>query len=156
KRIVNDWADNRIDLIVATSAFGMGVDKADVRCVIHACLPESPSRWYQEIGRAARDGHQGLAVCMFTMQDMPGNRSDVSEAYSQATRSWLTREIAELRWNALVKRRIDSTWHGTRQRFTLDLDAVRDGLPASSDNETNRDWNRSLLTLLQRADVLEI
>src|SRR5262249_2212660 len=61
--IVKDWAAGRLDLIIATSAFGMGIDKSDVRSVVHACLPESPSRWYQEIGRAARDGHQGLAVC---------------------------------------------------------------------------------------------
>lgn len=58
-RIVQEWADNKIDIVVATSAFGMGVDKSNVRTVVHACLPDSPSRWYQEIGRSARDGRQG-------------------------------------------------------------------------------------------------
>src|SRR3546814_3061237 len=59
-QIVEDWAAARIDVVVATSAFGMGVDKSNVRPVVNACLPEGPSRWSQEIGRAARAGHQGL------------------------------------------------------------------------------------------------
>jgi ATP-dependent DNA helicase RecQ len=134
----------------------MGVDKADVRSVIHACLPESPQRWYQEIGRAARDGHQGLAVCLFTIDERSRHRSDVDEAYNQATGSWLTRDKAELRWRALIERRVSSSWNGARQRMTLDLDAVREGLRAQTDNDYNRNWNRTLLTLMQRADVLEI
>ncbi|NKC23417.1 hypothetical protein HED50_22780 [Ochrobactrum oryzae] len=91
EKIVQDWARGDIDFVVATSAFGMGVDKANVRTVIHACLPESPSRYYQEIGRAARDGHQGLAIVLFT--DTDGKAlDDVKSAFSQATGSWLTRK----------------------------------------------------------------
>ncbi len=152
-QIVNDWAANRIDVVVATSAFGMGVDKADVRTVIHACLPEGPARWYQEIGRAARDGHQGLAVCLFTRE---GHRNDVNEAYRQATGSWLTRELAEPRWRALLERCVISTWNGANQRLRLDLDAAREGLSTRTENDYNRNWNRSLLNLLQRAGVIEI
>src|SRR3546814_8731121 len=71
----------------------MGVDKSNVRTVVHACLPEGPSRWYQEIGRAARDGHQGLAVCLYTRDERWATRNDVKDAFSQATGSWLTREL---------------------------------------------------------------
>jgi ATP-dependent DNA helicase RecQ len=154
--IISDWAANQLDVVVATSAFGMGVDKADVRSVIHACLPESPSRWYQEIGRAARDDHQGIAICLI-FTDLHGeSHNDLAEAYRQATGSWLTREKAEPRWRALVKHRIASHWNGAHQRMTFNLDAIREGLSTRADNEHNRNWNRSLLNLMQRAGVLEV
>jgi ATP-dependent DNA helicase RecQ len=156
RAIVRNWAADEIDLVVATTAFGMGVDKMDVRAVIHACLPEGPTRWYQEIGRAARDGHQGLAVCLFTdFEYWAGQTSDVSDAYAQSTRNWLGRAKAEERWAALVRKRRHITWQGERRRLTLDLDAVREGLPSRS-GDYNRAWNRALLTLLQRAGVLEV
>jgi ATP-dependent DNA helicase RecQ len=154
--IVSDWANNQLDLVIATSAFGMGVDKSDVRAVIHACFPESPARWYQEIGRSARDGHQGIAISLFSVDAHAPSGNDLAEAYRQATGSWLTREIAELRWKALLERRSSINWNGSYQRMALNLDVVREGLNTRADNDNNRNWNRSLLNLLQRAGVLEI
>ena len=153
-RIVQGWSGNAYDLVVATSAFGMGIDNADVRSVVHACLPESPARWYQEIGRAARDHGQGLAVCLFT--DRNGDpRSDVSQAFRLATHGWLTRELAKTRWSALIDGASNSRWEAGRRRLTLNLDAVREGL-ASRKTDYNRDWNMALLTLMQRASVIEV
>src|SRR3712207_5429302 len=121
----------------------MGVDKSDVRAVVHACLPESPARWYQEIGRASRDGHQGLAVCLFTASDTWSDPSDVKDAFGQATSSWLTREIAEARWHALCAGRKSLHWNSSAPRLTLGLDATREGLSAQSSNDYNRTWNMS-------------
>ncbi len=155
RRIVSDWAEDRLDLVVATSAFGLGIDKADVRSVIHACLPEGPARWYQEIGRASRDGHQGLAACLFT-DGANGGRSDVAEAARQATGSWLSRDLAEKRWKALIEAPVGSRVEGGERRLVLDLDSVREGLSVLQDNDYNRGWNMSLLNLLQRAHTIEV
>lgn len=152
RRIVEDWAEDRYDLIVATSAFGMGIDKAGVRSVVHACLPESPARWYQEVGRASRDHGQGLAACLF----VKGERgSDISQAYGLATSGWLTRDVAEQRWAALVDTASDKRWEDGQQRLTLNLDAAREGLPRR-ENDYNRGWNMALLTLMQRAGSLQV
>lgn len=153
RRVIEGWARDEIDLVVATSAFGMGVDKADVRSVVHACLPEGPARWYQEVGRAARDGGQGIAVLLF---NSAGTRDDdVYRARSLATGGWLTRDLAEKRWVAMLDAAKGKSWVDGRFRLTVDLDAVREGLrPQSSDY--NRGWNMALLTLLQRAGTLDI
>jgi ATP-dependent DNA helicase RecQ len=155
KTIVRDWAKGDIDFVIATSAFGMGVDKANVRTVIHACLPDSPSRYYQEIGRAARDGHQGLAITLFT--DTHGNAlDDVKSAFSQATGSWLTRKKAEPRWQSLYRSRTDVAWNSAKLGFSVDLNALPDSSRSTRSSDYNRNWNRSLLNLLQRAQAIQI
>lgn len=58
------------DTVVATSAFGMGVDKADIRFVVHAAVPESVDEYYQELGRAGRDGAPAAAVLHYRPEDL--------------------------------------------------------------------------------------
>src|SRR3546814_19573280 len=78
------------------------------------------------------------------------------DAFSQATGSWLTRELAELRWRALLDRRSGVRWSGSSQQMRLDLNAAREGLRTRAANDYNRTWNMSLLNLMQRAGVLEV
>ncbi|MCL4106759.1 UNVERIFIED_CONTAM: hypothetical protein GTU68_048203 [Idotea baltica] len=65
-----DWLDNKIECMVCTSAFGMGIDKADVRLVIHYDLPPSLEEYIQEIGRAGRDGETAYAILLFNNYDL--------------------------------------------------------------------------------------
>lgn len=69
QRIQEAFLEGKIDVVVATIAFGMGVDKPDVRTVIHAGLPGSVEGYYQEIGRAGRDGLPSRAVLMHAARD---------------------------------------------------------------------------------------
>lgn len=66
---LDDWLNNRVTTIVATNAFGMGVDKPDVRLVVHYQIPDSLESYFQEAGRAGRDGKEAKAITLFNEED---------------------------------------------------------------------------------------
>jgi ATP-dependent DNA helicase RecQ len=84
-RLHEDFLDDKVPVMVATSAFGMGIDKPDIRWVIHMALPDSPDSYLQEIGRAGRDGQPAQVVLLYRPEDVAlqryfaGGAPEVSE-----------------------------------------------------------------------------
>jgi ATP-dependent DNA helicase RecQ len=77
----NQWMRGSLRVIVATNAFGMGIDKANVRMVIHMSIPESLEAFYQEAGRAGRDGKKAFSTILYTKQDIQSLSDQLERSY---------------------------------------------------------------------------
>jgi ATP-dependent DNA helicase RecQ len=146
-RLLSEWQNDKIDLMVATSAFGLGVDKNDVRTVVHACAPESVDRYYQEVGRGGRDG--ASASCVF----LPSSRD--WHIAKRLTPRLIGDKKLRLRWNAMWQQR-QSVSDAERNLFDLPLDVKHAELYGARSYDKNIQWNKRLLLLLVRAGHLRI
>ncbi len=81
----NRFLQGQLDVMVATVAFGMGIDKADIRTVIHAGLPSSLEGYYQEIGRAGRDGKKSLAILLHSYADQRTHEFFLEKDYPEVS-----------------------------------------------------------------------
>lgn len=134
-----------IDIVVATSAFGLGVDQADVRAVVHACIPETIDRFYQEVGRGGRDGLASVSVLLWC-------DADKGVARNLNQRRIIRAEKGFARWSAMFRKR--AVVDAARNLFGLPLDARPPYVFGDSDE--NRAWNIRTLSLMSRAGLLEL
>ncbi|MFG2349649.1 protein DpdF [Streptomyces phaeochromogenes] len=153
RRAVEGWGGRsasgpiatQYDIVVGTSAFGLGVDLPDVRSVVHACLPETVDRYYQEVGRTGRDGRPSVAYLASAPRDLPVAEGINRQAIIGADKAW-----SRWRWMWTVR---DKTY--TRPRhYLVNLDSIPDNVHDTS--EANRDWNIRTLNLMLRAGLISL
>lgn len=145
-QLLNDWRAGLIDIVVATSAFGLGVDLPDVRAVIHVCIPETIDRFYQEVGRGGRDGKSTLSLMLYMANDF-------QDAAAIGEITYITTERGRQRWQEMfAKKRTLSDGRfqvpiTVPPPYNIDLDAS---------SIRNQDWNIRTLTLMSRACLISI
>lgn len=136
------WRADEIDVVVATSAFGLGVDKDDVRAILHACVPENLDRYYQEVGRGGRDGRASASLVLYTANDLKQAKN---------ARKLIRVELGRERWSAMVR-----AWEPLGDgRYRVPVDAAPPYSP-NADNDYNVAWNLRTLTLMARAGLIAL
>lgn len=147
--IIEEWTDDKFDLMIATCAFGIGVDKKDVRTVLHTYIPSSPDQYYQECGRGGRDGFPSLSVMLYTEDDINASKSLIQKV--------LTVEKLCGRWFSMINSNKANIRLG---RITLDTSVKPDYRESASFytgiNNADVTWNVYVILLLRRARLINI
>jgi ATP-dependent DNA helicase RecQ len=93
KQIQQEWIDGNLPLVVATNAFGMGIDKADCRYVIHYQMPYSLESYYQEAGRAGRDGKESYPLLLYKTADAITAEKRIKDSYPEKEQLQLVYDV---------------------------------------------------------------
>lgn len=149
KKIIKAWSEQEYDLIIATSAFGVGVDKPDVRTVLHLYVPENANKYYQELGRGGRDGLPCLSIMCIRPE------SDLDSAFYMTTKVLSTKKIIG-RWYSMLNSPASSRYEDT---YTLDTSVKPDYNEqdyAEDVNSVDVKWNVYVILLLRRRGLINI
>lgn len=149
ERILKQWHDGQLDLIVGTSAFGLGVDYAHVRSILHACIPETLDRFYQEVGRGGRDGKACISLILPIFGDMP-----IAERINREMVISIDRGFQ--RWKSMFEHG-DCLFLG-QNRFAVRLDVPpgHDERDIDMHGKLSTEWNARTLTLMARCGLIRL
>lgn len=112
--MLNDWLTDKIDVMIATNAFGMGIDKPDVRYVLHYEFPLSLEAYFQEAGRAGRDGHLSMAVNFWNQNDVQSLKNTIARKFPELA-------TIKLVYRALCNHLQVAIGSGLNESYNLDM-----------------------------------
>lgn len=160
-RAQSDFLQGRVDVVVATIAFGMGIDKPDVRTVVHTGLPGSLEGYYQEIGRAGRDGLPSKAVLLHAWVDRKTHEFFLDRDYPPSPKlmslfaalSAKPRPLADLREGfegdaSAFEKAVEKLWMHGGARIDADENAIRGDEGWLASYETQRQYKQKQLDLV--------
>lgn len=151
RELIDAWVDNQFEIMVATSAFGVGVDKSDIRTVLHTYIPQNPNAYYQELGRGGRDRLPCLSL-MCVVKD------DLDTSFDRIKKKVLTAEKIIGRWNSLYND-LSSKRMGNYVYISTAIKpkyAITDELNDSPASEADIRWNVYVLLFLRRYKMIRI
>ena len=144
--LLEDWKNDKFNIMVATAAFGMGVDKPDVRSVLHTFIPNNPNLFYQELGRGGRDHLPCLSIMCICQDDFNNIPSNMVLTGDKIMGRWNTM------FNSQKTRHIkDITYINTKIKPDYNKNYIYDKA-----NDKDTQWNVYVLLILRRYDLIEI
>ena len=138
-RVVDLWRTGELDIVVATSAFGLGIDYPHTRSIIHACMPETLNRFYQEVGRGGRDGKSSISLIVPTNKDIK-----ISESINN--KKIIGNKLGFKRWKSMFN---------SKENYTVNLNTAP-SYGIDFDSKRNIGWNAQVLLLMTRAGLIEL
>ena len=146
-QLIQNLRERRVDIVVATSAFGLGVDQSDIRAVLHVCIPETIDRFYQEVGRGGRDGKAAISLTLHTNEDL-------EIAKSLNDKSAITSDRGFQRWKSMFLRK--EILPDGRFRVPVNFPPSLQLGDIDMNSQQNQAWNIRTLTLMSRAGLIDI
>lgn len=143
EEIIKCWNSNKIDIMVATTAFGMGVSKPDVRTILHCCIPDSLNRFYQEVGRGGRDGFPSISLLSYVDNE---DYEETNNHIKLITPGMIVKRWFSILNQSIEREDIDSVW--------IDMGAVHEDLVR--DSKRNAYWNEITVLFLYRKGLIDI
>lgn len=152
KQLIDAWANDQFEIMVATSAFGVGVDKSDVRTVIHMYIPQNANAYYQELGRGGRDRLPCLSIMCIKIPE------DTDIAFGRISKKVMTAEKIVGRWNSMyyspLSKRIDKLNYidaSVKPNY-----ASVDDFDDSPTSDADMNWNIYVLLFFRRYNLIKI
>lgn len=146
-QLIEDLREGRVDIVVATSAFGLGVDQSDIRAVLHVCIPETIDRFYQEVGRGGRDGQAAISLTLHTNEDL-----DIAKYLNDKSAITIDRGLE--RWKSMFLKK--EMLPDGRFRVPVNLPPSLQPGDIDMNSQQNQAWNIRTLTLISRSGLINI